>query len=364
MAQQSGPRRFVTTLRYIAVAIGTLLLAELFVQLVLSRTIEESLWFTDDIHTRNDKYGFVFTPNYRGWMRHADQVYLAPLHLDAHGFRLPASMPDARQNIVMIGGFSMTFSYGLTDDQTLHHSVAAALSKPSTLYNTAWPGFEQFRNFHIYKDTLARDVQPDFAVLLFYTETLDSFASLPGDFSQFSENGAPRRDMFRYFDHLAVDPPEDGLPLALGSLYYRSIIAHKLGYRVAKVEGLIEKKLGTAHAAGREQTADRGIARDRFAAWTAYLQDYFGGKGRVLFVFLPGVDPRFQSRLDYYDELIAQLPKDADYLDLQSSLLEQTGKTGYLGWGHYSPTTAALLGKAIAQRIEQVQDARVSADRE
>jgi hypothetical protein len=346
--------RLRTALTYIAAGVGALLFAELFMNLISSSTIEKSLWFTGNIHTPDDKYGFVFTPNYRGWMRHSDNVFLTPITLDEHGFRLPAGPVTATQRVVLIGGFSMTFSYGSRDGHALHDVIAGSLTEPSRVYNTAWPGFDQFRNFHIFRDKWSEKAPPDFAVILFYGETPWTFDRLPEDFNQFTKEYRGNRNMFLYFDRVAIEPPANSFELSLGKLYYRSIIVHKLATRVAKAEESIATALlDPAAQLVQKQSLDDSAAVKRTAEWTQYLQDYFG-KGRVLFVFLPGADPKF-NKPDYYAPLIRALPAGADYLDLQSTLRSKVAVAGYIGWDHYSEPGGVLVGNAIAAEIERVQ---------
>lgn len=350
--------------KYAICTVFVILASEVFLNLVLSPTIEKSLWFTTGIHTPDETFGFVFTPNYRGWMRHADGVFLAPLKLEEHGFRLPVKPTSSKQNVVLIGGYSMAFSYGLTDDLTLHRFIGASLSTPTSVYNTAWPGFDSFRNFHVYKHGLAKDLRPDFAVILFYQETLASFADLPEDLDRFPDDRSTDERTFEYFDGTVVNTPPGRVSRALGGLYYESIIAHNLSQRLTSLEKVLLKSPADDEVAGvkiaEKPSADTEGAK-RFKAWTTYLQKYFGGKGNVLFVFTPYMAEQLtDARRRFYEPLIANLPTGADYLDLNKSLAEAVDQNGYIGWGHYSGASAALLGKAIARRVDGIQHSAVA----
>ncbi len=316
MRQQSLTRRIVLG---IVACVIALVVAEIFMRAVLPITIEQSLWYTGDIHTKNDKYVFVFTPGYQGWMRHSDQVFLERLTLDSHGFRRAASHPRSEQDVVMLGGYSMAFSYGLGDDDTLNRTIGNGLAKPSTVYNTAWPGFNTFRNFHIYRDLLENEVQPEFAVILLWEKSLAAYGHIPEDPEHFRNDAATAADLFVYFDHHAVEQPDDWLRRSVGKLYYRSIIAHKLSNLLYGLERPIARLFQLIDASAKvvkpgaptdpEFEEQRGA--ERFQTWTDYLQRYFGGSDKVLFVFLPRQD---DYRADRNDPAVARLPAGAHYL--------------------------------------------------
>jgi hypothetical protein len=351
--------RYLVVLAYLSTAAAALLLSELFLNLVLSPEITKSLWYTDGIHTQDFRFGFVFTPNYRGWMRHSDKVYLVPLKLDQYGYRNPAISAGSRQEVLAIGGRSMMFSYGMTDDHTLPHEIGASLSIPSTVYNAAWPSFHLYREFHIYRERLARRIRPDFTVIAFYQDLIEQYAKreVPEDFTHFDAPAPPHDEMFYYYEQMALNHPEDSVSQALGKLFYRSIIAHKLGMRLARVEQfclrLLHGRSAVAVSADPNAVAD---GTRRFRPWTTYLQEYFGGRDKVLFVFLPGIAwSGLDMKPDQYDPLVAALPDHSNYLDLNRLFGDRVRANGYIAWGHYSAASTALLGQAIGARINQIQ---------
>ncbi len=240
--------------------------AEVFLQLTVSPTIEHSRWYTGDIHTPDDKYEFVFTPNYSGWMRHFDNVFLEELTLDAHGFRQPAKHPDSKQAVLLLGGYSMTFSYGLRDEHALPRAIGDALTIPSSVYAASWPGFDTYRMFHVYKDSLEAEIDPRIAVILFWEESLADFANLPRNFDEFTYSAAEAPDLFRYFDHSAIAPPAGRTQLLLGQWYYKSMLAHKLGNELNWLDGRMTRalrRLGLSTSRGSASRIECGGRRAR-----------------------------------------------------------------------------------------------------
>ena len=155
--KKSQPMRRIISIVF-AIMIGWVL-CESVLRVLVPSPIFYSTWFTEGVHQRDPRFGFVFRPEYDGAMRNVDQVWMEPVRLDARGFRQPAVHGDghsssnensARQSvrIVMLGGASMGFGYGLADDETLHHQVAQRLSEACQIDLISWPGF-----------TLGQDVQ-------------------------------------------------------------------------------------------------------------------------------------------------------------------------------------------------------------
>jgi hypothetical protein len=342
------------------VAILALLLSELFLDLVLNTIAEKSLAFTNGVQTADARFGFVFTPHYRGWMRHADHVFLVPLELDQYGFRLPAITQGSRQNVLVLGGRSMMFTYGMTDDQTVPHEIDAALKTPSTVYDVAWPGFELFRIFHVYRETLGKHLYPDFTIITFYQDQIDSFADLPADLSDYNLVNPDPDVIFHYYDHIALDPPKGLIALALDKLFYQSVILHKTALRLDRWTDVIMRRPSNFKVPGA--TGDLVGGARHFKQFTAYLQQYFGGRDKVLFVFLPGIAwSGLDMTPDYYDPLVAALPPEVHYLDLNRELGVQVRANGYVAMGHYVPASTTLLGRAIGKRINEIQSAATDA---
>jgi hypothetical protein len=333
-----------------------LVLAECVLQLILSRTSHIPFWYTEGVHVPDKQFGFRFKPGYRGVMRHKDGVFYQSLALDKHGFRMPAAGPDDQQSILLLGGRSMAFSYGLRDEDTLHAAIRERMGRPSTVYNAAWPGFNGFRNFHVYQATLGQEIEPDYTVVLCYLETLEKvFRELPEDLSVFSSGQVDPDSFFKYYDNLVMPVPEGALAGGMGKLYYESFLLNKIGTLAGQAEAVIRPLVtaGNDNAEDSEPELDEATAKARVRQWVEYLVERQGGKDRVLFVFLPIHEPR---RPEFYEPLASSLPADVQYLDLHQSMAAELRQTGYLAWGHYTPASVRKIAAVVAAKLNSMQE--------
>jgi hypothetical protein len=333
-------------------AFVALLCAEGFLQVVLSRTMENSMWFTGDIHVPDQKYGFRFTPDHSGWMRFKNELFLEHLSLDDRGDRQPAGAEQSSHEVVLIGGYSMTFSYGVPDSSTIHHVLADHLKKPGMVRNTAWPGFDLYRNFHIYRDQVKGDKRADVAVLLFYRDDLWMFSDLPENQEEFIDT-KPRADLFRAFKRHACAPLDGSVMRNFSALYYRSIICHKLADRSTAAAAALARFMPSRKLINVpiKEAASTELGRKRLRAFTSLACGYFGGTDHVLFVVLPGAQAQ-----EHVDELLTGLPDNAHVLDLNRTSNDTIARLGTFALGHYSAGSCAYVGEQIARAIDALPE--------
>ncbi len=332
------------------IACVAVLCAEGFLSLVLSRTMENSLWFTGEIHDPDPKYAFRFAPNYAGWMRFKNELFLEGLELDDRGDRMPKVPPVYTQEIVLIGGYSMAFSYGVPDSATIHHVLGDHLSRPALVRNTAWPGFDLYRNFHIYREQVKGTKPADIAVLLFFQDDLWSFSDIPEQQDEFIDT-KPHVDLFTAFKRHACAPPDDPIKRAFSTLYYQSIICHKLADRAATLTSMVSQRIGTRQPSpgSPPHTPPTELGRERLRSFTAHVCAYFGGKDHVLFVVLPGMQPQRNV-----DELLTGIMPDAHVLDLNRTSNDTIARTGTFALGHYTAPSCAYVGEQIAKAVDEL----------
>ena len=141
-------RRVSRPIAVTAAAIAALIAAELFLQVSQSRTMLMGLYYAPGIHSPSERFGFVFTPHYVGVMQHPEGVLAVPLSLDEYGFRPPVvnRTTGPYAEVLFIGGMSMMFSYALLNEESLPAQVAHSAQHSLRVRNTAWPGFNFFRN--------------------------------------------------------------------------------------------------------------------------------------------------------------------------------------------------------------------------
>ena len=342
----------IKTLRRVAVfgAIGLLSLlgTEAFLRLMVPYELAFETGFTPGIHTPDEQFGFVFTPNYEGYMRQADGVWGIRFALDQNGFRRTAvgrgSPP--RRRIVMVGGMSMMMGYGLPDGRTVPGVLASTSRHPLEVHNTALAGFDLLRNWHLFLRKLD-DQAFDGAILSVYgnfPDMLVHFSELPDDLSQVP--APPSEDLFYFFDNLVTDR-QGPLAEVLGPALYTSYV----GYRVFHA---VDRRLRLMGYGRREhaQSLPRkpaGSGAQKFAALIDRVSTHFRCKGtRLLVVFLP-----IQSAPDtFYSPLADALPNGISYLDLHRDHHASISREPFLAVGHYGREQSRIIGSALADAIE------------
>jgi hypothetical protein len=163
-----------------AVVILALASAEVFLRVMIPMEIIFRTWYSAGIHQPHEKFSYVFSPNYSGVMHHVDCVGGVPLRLDPYGFRLPAG--TGSRDVVLIGGASMRFSFGLSDSQTVHAENSRQLDD-ATVRSAAWPGWEAYRGWHVYLDRLEPYVDADIAVVCLFRRVAGFFTNIDDEFT-------------------------------------------------------------------------------------------------------------------------------------------------------------------------------------
>jgi hypothetical protein len=345
----------------LAVAIA-IILAEAFLQITLEKERVFETWYTPGIHAPSKKFGFVFASGYKGYMRHKDKVWNVPLQLNEHGFRQPvlAGPGRPRRKVVMIGGASLMFCYGLPDHQTITSQIAKASEHNLEIHNTAWPGFDALRNWHVFLDTLDASEEFDAAIVAITPKhALKYCAALPNDFSQLPPH-PPSEEFFAFMDGLAIRD-RGRLAEALGPAYFRWFVAYK---SLSLVDGFFPEQQGwrdlepeEAVNLTNEKVNQTEFALQQFSRFLLYLDAHFRQRGtKMLVLFLP----RVGRRLDFYDPLPTAIPQHIAWVDLHKELLPQLNPNEYIAWTHYSAEQAERIGKRLAEEIDRLLDADIS----
>jgi hypothetical protein len=364
--------------KYTLISVFSILIAEGFLNLVYSPTILMSKWFTSNIHTPDSSLYYIFTPNYRGWMRHKDKTFLKRLTLDNNGFRNPAMNSAAERDIVLIGGASMIFGYGMEDSETIHYHIKNNLDLPSNVFNTAWPGTNIHRNFLVYKRKLENQINPKLIICFFYGENLKSFkeykniSNILREEKQIQDTSSILKikkktidKLFFYSRDQDFLEPQYGIAKRVGYLYYNSIIIHSLSnnlddlyFRVSQIkkklfeDDLTVLKIPTDQ--NKKVELNAGIKLSDSSFFVDYINSitsYFERKNqRVLFVFLP----THASEKRYYDEIVSLMPNSVDYIDINKELHEKIKENEFIAIGHYSKKHSEIIGKFIASKVNSI----------
>lgn len=340
-SKKQSTRRALTrtiVLSLLALMIGWIS-CECLLRILAPKTIFYSTWFTEGAHQRDAEFGFVFRPYYRGAMRNTDLVWNQPIRLNANGFRYPAVRAETGTanptRVVMLGGASMAFGYGLDDAECLHHRVASHLEEDCRIDLISWPGFtltQDLRKVQRFSDPSIYDL----AVLFLYAERDYRFQP------DWDRTG-PIADIQMIDSVVTTDNAAARLG---GRLYYNSYVVAGLcrawqvpGNLLSRfdVPGNVNESSGSIEAA--ETFADR---RQMHLAASWLLEQ---GVQSVLVVALPR-----QSQHVGPSVLGSSKDERVKVLDLRSVLNEQS--IDWIAYGHYGPETVEKLANSIAEAIE------------
>ena len=336
---------------YVLPIIAAFLCVEAFLTLVVSRTRFESLWYTGKIHRADPAFGFVFQPDYDGWMRHNDKVYLQKLSLNAYGFRNSYGPTAATGEILMLGGYSMAFSYGLADSASIHSVIGKSLGSDWRVHNTAWPGFHIHRNFHAYRNLLENHVNPKVTVIAFYDDDIERFATLPAPLDSGAWDSPKSDDLFFLSDEVVIPRPSGFFQGLAGKYYLKSLVLFSIANKLDRVVNWTKDSLTDNYPPAEASSDQSQVGRSTFIAYVDFLNRYFSDKGsKVLFVFLPAGD----HDRSFYAPLIEIMPQECTYNDLHSELRDSIIKHEFIALNHYSRAQSELIGNAIAHKISQM----------
>jgi len=336
-------------LALIAVAVG-LLSAEGLTRVLVPMEIMLETWFTPGVHTYDAEMGFVFTPGYQGMMRHADGLWVGePVRLDEHGYRLVALPPErteATQKIVILGGRSLMMSYGLPDEATIHHRLAAHLDKPTEVLNTAWAGDSLWRAWHFFNREVAREEPYDLAIIALVSPYLRPFVgrsdyTLPSD-------GRPEEAIFPYLD---------GVMLWRGPLfakYPRTSHSSYLGFALFR---RAEQAMKEWRKRWRPKPGNRKITGTPeeitgYIDFLGHIRDELAARGtKTVFVTMPHGEP-----IDYYEALTSAFPSDFSWVDLHAEMRETLPLEQFFAQGHYRAPLADRIAERLAEAVEAELD--------
>ncbi len=338
----SGRSPFSTVIRGLAAIVLGWLLCEGLVRILVPVPIFYSTWFTPGVHERDPSLGFVFKPNYVGAMRHADRVWYETLKLDGNGFRRTASGPAERdaengETIVMLGGASMAFSFGLSDGETLHHQTARQLREPTTIELVSWPGFTLGQDL-VKLDRFLDESAIDRAIVFAYSD--DDYAFVNALPASVPPAVIP-------MDH-GVVLPQDPASQILGWPYYRSVVlagASRWWMALAAIVGLEDDHTAGQSASGPRGKSDATDTQSGLpAALLAARRLREDGISSVLVVALP-----HQLRKIGPKSLREFAGDGVEILDLRRMASDE--EMDWIAGGHYGPRSTQAIAGRIAESI-------------
>jgi len=343
-------RAVAVTLAAAAVAI---LATEALLRVVIPPEDAFGTWFSRGVHTPNEKYGLVFTPGFRGVMSHPDGVPCVPLELDARGHRMPSG-PEGAPEVVVMGGSSMMFSYGLPDRDAIHTQTALRAETPLRVRNTAWPGFDLARNFHAQRDLLGQGYKAKVAVVAFYR-----LGPRPRPPERFDPLPPPpsREVLFEFFDDLAPGP-RDPVTRRLGRLYYATYLgARGVGFLKSAYLGgrrIAGRAMDLISSGGESPVSEGAIGAEDLGRQRAVFErvcGYLEARGaKVLVVLLPAA----ARGADHYAGVASLIPEGVPCVDLHGEFGAEFLEGHTIAAGHYDAHAAAMIGGRIAEEVSRL----------
>ncbi|MBF0326595.1 MAG: hypothetical protein HQL42_16195 [Alphaproteobacteria bacterium] len=317
----------------LAIAAG-LLAAEIIVRVVLHADVN----FGPGV--RPGAYGEANSPFWRwGWPGFSGFISMSglpapvPVRLDEHGYRPAQGTPNdpSVTEIVVMGGASQTFGWGLSAEQTWPARLAFASCRPTLARNIALPGTGPVLDLMLFArtkpDLLAR---AKVGVLSFYGEPRYWLAGYPENGPEIMDAWSALEDSMRQVVTLHGKRFSATLPPFLSFLE-----------RIAILSPLTRKVTGWAS----EQAWEKQENLDKIRHYVGRMNALF--PAGMIVVFLPnGAAPA-----DYYDNLRRNLPSGLAVVDLHAETKGQPIAAQLLPDSHYNANLADHIGRRVAEEL-------------
>jgi len=343
------------------------LMAEIFIRMIYKEELVFSSWYSKGIHTPDENLGFRLTPHYKGSMSHADHVWGVPLELDKYGYRKEANnkVQGKQKKILILGGASMMFSYGLPDSKTVHHRLAYHSQNNVVVKNCSCAGAPLFHTWKTYHKYLDPYYTPDIVVVCVFSENLKKFNSIPSDIYMTEKY---TYDQNIHFVGNCLRVPLGRIEEMFGEPLFKSHILYSLLQQRHGLNKMIgEIKLGKPKYKPREPY--RNVTLHNFLQLANKLKAHFEKKGsEFIFVFLPIQrlniktikmlnlpDTELNTR-EIYTNFFNTLPSTMTKYDLNKMLYEKIQYTSFQGNNHYGRDTADLIGLTLADLVDKKID--------
>jgi len=277
---------------------------------------------------------------YRGFMFVGGERHPVWLALGQDGLRrVPSSQPGAPQ-VLVVGGASQTFGFGLSDAAIWPSRMAAQWPGAADVRVLALPGTSVEKDWRSAEQGSEAIGRPALIVVVLYKDhTRDDAATgrpvlFRGRIDDDSEIGSAWRQRSYLIDAWAKDIPKIAQALETFRLgHWFVAVGHWLG--------------------GRPQAPDTRVSTTDSAQWLRDFVAMAGQRtdppGQVVVVTLPMPIRRLPR--DYYLPLLEGLPTGTATLDLQPTLGTRITTRDLFDDGHYRAPLADKIGAAIGQAI-------------
>jgi hypothetical protein len=307
-------------------------------------------WYKNGIHRPDPVYGFRWTPGYDGHMRHPDGVYApVPLRLNEYGFRMPVAStnagPDAPR-VLVLGGRSMMFCFGLSDADSIPGRMAAVSPRPVVVQNVTLAGVDLYRNWHLAREQIAA-FRPDVILVCMYKQDPAAFLEFAPDFERHPPPPGPEKELFVLWDGIAGG--RSPLINRLGRrhdasyvLYGLCNIQDRLLADLSLVKGWVHRR----QQEGKTPTPQDASASQSLAAFLRHIAHSPVSGGAAVGVVLL---PQRNKPAGLYSGFVRLLPPEMGRIDIHAQLAGELGRLGWIAENHYGPVLATRIARPMVE---------------
>lgn len=163
-------------LKFLRIGIALLIggvLAEGALKLAMAPMLDYGSGFRPGPYCRNDEVStFLPCPNFFGFQRSPEAPRYLPLHLNRYGQRGPTRStvnPDASaRTVVIVGGQSQMFGWGLNDEETIAAMAARHSCIPVTVHNMSFVGATNESSWLFFERVALKEIKPDHLIYAVY----------------------------------------------------------------------------------------------------------------------------------------------------------------------------------------------------
>jgi hypothetical protein len=336
---------------------------------VVRVAIHPALDYTSDFipgpYCSNPTLGISFNcPDHAGLMHQIGTNLYLPYALNEEGFRGPYMSPDRNghaSDVVVIGGQSQMFGFGLLDGDTIGANMARSSCEPADVHIFSLPGVSNAQSWKLYDLSAQAKAAPDQIVLMVYG------ASSPDWRREMSPQSKLLDGPVALLYGWLYTMPQWLMDFSDSFLVVRSVtnIREPISRLIYRFRGHISGLVDQSVRAIREVASRLGIARDEArgqddirhnSAAVNPTQDLISamfGKAQRLnarfsVVFLPGARHPWQVDADSIERALP----DVHFIDVDAKAVAlglYPAQT--LPDGHYNAALARFIGAEIGQAI-------------
>lgn len=326
--------------RHLLAILAGLCGAALYVQIARPLQSDFASAFRPQPYWDHPQLGPVFgPPNYRGLMQ-IPGVGSIPVELDAFGLQ-PESKRDSGDGplILVLGGASQTFGFGLPRAKSIPERIAKNLCGPARVRSTALPGHDIAAGWLRFLATRPPGEIPDIVVIASFDTR--SFLSLDGvpppttDFRTFDVPAYMSKWAAKLGVHEFESPPGLKAKFEFGEGLRKNFFAR-----------WIEAKLP---AIARSRTAPTFTLGPNEFAGLSFYQEFLQMLRQHSKVLIAGYPLRMHD--DPYRQLEAATPPDVPFSNLQNRIKADNIELDWFPDGHYREVASDTIGRLIAEQI-------------